>query len=98
MSRMDVLTEAELKALTSQSKLAAKYREVTDRESAYEILGQKIERAEAEAERQREREADSRSRPKTSTRRSTRQDPVIKVLTSATFIRGVLGILKKVMR
>jgi DNA helicase HerA-like ATPase len=98
MSRMDVLTEAELKTLTSQSKLAAKYREVTDRESAYEILGQKIERAEAEAERQREREADSRSRPKTSTRRSTRQDPVIKVLTSATFIRGVLGILKKVMR
>ena len=34
----------------------------------------------------------------TSRRRSTRQNPIIKVLTSATFIRGVLGVLKKVLR
>lgn len=98
MSRMDILTEAELQELVGRSKLASKYREVVDRESAYEILGQKIERAEAEAERQRERETTSRGRPTTGSRRHTRQDPVIKVLTSATFIRGVLGILKKVMR
>ncbi|NNL31726.1 MAG: ATPase, partial [Flavobacteriaceae bacterium] len=41
-------------------------------------------------------EKKSRSRS-TSSRRSTRQNPVVKVLTSATFIRAVFGILKKVM-
>ncbi len=96
MSRMDILTDSELSDLVGRSKLVSKYRDTVDRESAYEILGAKIERAEAEADRQREREPAGRS---TSTsRRSTRQDPVVKVLTSATFIRGVLGILKKVMR
>lgn len=96
MSRMDILTEAELRELIGRSKLVSKYRETVDRESAYEILGAKIERAEADAERQRQREPAGRSTA--SSRRSTRQDPVVKVLTSATFIRGVLGILKKVMR
>lgn len=94
MSRMDVLTDSELKAVISSSKLARKYGEVIDRESAYEILNEKIERAEALAEK--EKEQPTRSR--TTTRRSTRMNPVVKVLTSATFIRGVLGILKKVMR
>jgi hypothetical protein len=32
-----------------------------------------------------------------SSTRSRKASPVVKVLTSATFIRGVLGILKKVM-
>jgi len=41
----------------------------------------------------------SRTPSGTSFGRSTRPaaNPVVKVLTSATFIRGVLGILKKVM-
>ena len=45
-----------------------------------------------------EREKTSPSR--TSSRRGSyqRQNPVVKVLTSATFIRGVLGVLKKVIR
>ncbi len=96
MSRMDVLTPSELKELISSSKLEKKYNEVIDRESAYEILNDKIERAEKLAEKE-EQSSSSRSTRKTR-RTSTRQDPVIKVLTSATFIRGVLGILKKVMR
>lgn len=94
MSRMDVLTESELKAVIDNSKLVKKYGEVIDRESAYEILNEKIEKAEAAAEK----EKATTSRSRTSSRRSTRQNPVIKVLTSATFIRGVLGVLKKVMR
>ena len=99
MSRMDILTPAELKEVISNSSLRKKYNDVVDRESAYELLNEKIEKAEQEAEREAERERRSTSR-KTTTRkrRSTRQDPVVKVLTSATFIRGVLGILKKVMR
>lgn len=95
MSRMDILTDAELKNVLDQSKLIKKYNEEIDRESAYEILNEKIEKAEKEAEKEKEQRPTSRS---SSTRRSTRMNPVVKVLTSATFIRGVLGVLKKVMR
>jgi len=92
MSRMDVLTESELKSEIKSSKLVKKYGEVIDRESAYEILNEKIEKAEKVA-------AKEKAKPKAKSRRkSTRQNPIIKVLTSATFIRGVLGVLKKVLR
>ncbi|MEO9511918.1 MAG: helicase HerA-like domain-containing protein [Flavobacteriaceae bacterium] len=96
MSRMDVLTNTELKEALSKSKLIKKYNEDIDRESAYEILNEKIKKAEKEAEKEQERKATSRK--SSSTRKSTRMNPVVKVLTSATFIRGVLGVLKKVIR
>jgi len=100
MSRMDVLTDSELVSVIKNSKLVRKYNDIIDRESAYEILNEKIESAEREAEKEAEKEVQSRrtSSRRTTTRRSTRQNPVIKVLTSATFIRGVLGVLKKVIR
>ena len=44
-SRMDILTNDELNEIISKSKLVGKYNEVIDRESAYEILNQKLERA-----------------------------------------------------
>lgn len=94
MSRMDVLTEKELKETLGKSKLIKKYNEDIDRESAYEILNEKIEKAEKEAEKEKAKP----TARKTSTRKSTRMNPVVKVLTSATFIRGVLGVLKKVIR
>ncbi len=94
MSRMDVLTKSELKSIIGKSDLVKKYNEDIDRESAYEILNKKIEKAEEVAEKERDRPTGRR----TSRRKSTRQNPVIKVLTSATFIRGVLGVLKKVLR
>lgn len=95
MSRMDILSEAEIKDVLDNSKLIKKYNEEIDRESAYEILTEKIERAEKEAEKEKEEKSTSR---RSSSRRSTRMNPVVKVLTSATFIRGVLGVLKKVIR
>tara|TARA_R110000737_G_scaffold127936_1_gene160547 strand:- start:354 stop:1859 length:1506 start_codon:yes stop_codon:yes gene_type:complete len=94
MSRMDVLTDQELEEVIDKSSLVKKYNEIIDRESAYEILNEKIEDAEKLAEKAKNEPAARR----TSSRTSTRQNPVIKVLTSATFIRGVLGVLKKVMR
>ena len=97
MSRMDILTDSELKEVIDKSKLVRKYNEVIDRESAYELLNNKIERAEKLAEEEKTTSS-SRSTKSTTRRASTRQNPVIKVLTSATFIRGVLGVLKKVMR
>ena len=96
MSRMDVLSDSEIKEVLDASKLIKKYNEEIDRESAYEILSEKIEKAEKEAEK--EKEIKQTSRRTTSTRRSTKMNPVVKVLTSATFIRGVLGVLKKVIR
>ena len=105
MSRMDILTDSELKDLISESKLASKYNNEIDRESAYEILNRKIEKAEAEEaieKAKKEREALKRveyNRPRTTyTRRSTAMNPMVKVLTSATFIRSVFGILTKVMK
>ena len=96
MSRMDILSDSEIKNVLDNSKLIKKYNEEIDRESAYEILTEKIEKAEREAEKEKE-EKKSTSR-RSSSRRSTRMNPVVKVLTSATFIRGVLGVLKKVIR
>lgn len=96
MSRMDILSDKELREVIDNSKLVGKYNETIDRESAYEILNAKIERAEIQAEK--ERNAPKRTTARSSGRTSTRQNPVIKVLTSATFIRGVMGVLKKVMR
>lgn len=105
MSRMDILTEAELGALLAKSDLAKKYNEEIDRESAYEMLNAKIKQAEAEeakakakAEKEALKKAESKKRSSSSRRRSTRQNPLVKVLTSPTVIRSVLGILTKMMK
>lgn len=98
MSRMDILTDTELKNLLDDSKLVLKYNENIDRESAYEMLNKKIEKAEIAKAKEEEREAKEKASRKTSTRKSTRQNPIIKVLTSATFIRAAFGILKKVIK
>jgi DNA helicase HerA-like ATPase len=44
-SRMDVLTDDELNAIINKSKLAAKYNQAVDSESAYEILTAKLQEA-----------------------------------------------------
>lgn len=94
MSRMDILTDSELEELISNSKLVKKYNQTIDRESAYEILNEKIERAEAEQKK----EQASQKKSESSRRKSTAMNPIIKVLTSATFIRSVFGILNKVIK
>ncbi|HLV62790.1 helicase HerA-like domain-containing protein [Galbibacter sp.] len=96
MSRMDILNDQELKELIDNSQLSSKYNKIVDRESAYEILTRKIEISQREEVQKQAKEEQSKQQ-KTS-RKSTRMNPVIKVLTSATFIRGVMGILKKAMR
>lgn len=47
-SRMDVLEEKEIKAILNQSRLIDKYEETIDRESAYEILTERIEQYKSE--------------------------------------------------
>ena len=97
MSRMDVLTPRELKQVIDNSRLVGKYNEEIDRESAYEMLNKKIKKAEAAHEKEKVAKAKEKS-SRSSSRKSTRQNPIIKVLTSATFIRSVFGILKKVFK
>ena len=114
MSRMDILSLGEIESINKYSELVRKYSQTLDRESAYEMLSRKIEAIEKQTadeaarkewEKGRWGEGGSRTTrtPRTPTRttsgrRRTTQSPVVKVLTSATFIRGVLGIMKKVMK
>ncbi len=102
MSRMDVLTEKELKSVINNSRLFYKYNENLDRESAYELLQSKIEKINIAEEKAIKEEADKKAKAKStqrvSSRKSTRQNPLVKVLTSATFIRAAFGILKKVLK
>lgn len=100
MSRMDVLTESEIQEINLKSKLVKKYSENIDRESAYEMLNKKIAVIEEENSKTEETKT-------TQTRTSTKQEPsttevvgksVLKVLTSATFIRGAFGILSKFLK
>lgn len=101
MSRMDILTPDEISSINRTSDLVRKYSHITDRESAYEILSEKIDRVRKTAEEElRRKEYEKTYRPSsrtTTTRRRSSASPVVKVLTSATFIRGVMGILRKVI-
>jgi DNA helicase HerA-like ATPase len=111
-SRMDVLSPAEIASINNSSDIVRKYSQIIDRESAYEILSRKVSeiekenadeaaRKEWESRRGGERETPpSYTLPRTTYGRSSRspQNDMVKVLTSATFIRGVFGILRKVMK
>jgi uncharacterized protein len=108
-SRMDILSPDEISSLNRSSALVSKYSQEIDRESAYEILGKKVEevnqqKADEAAKKEWERSGGGsygRNTPTYAPRRTSSGrvpvSPVVKVLTSATFIRGVMGILKKVM-
>jgi len=76
------------------SKIASKYNEEIDSKSAYEILNTKISNIAKEQEKLKEQKQ-SKSVTK---RKSTRMNPVLKLVTSATFIRGVFGILNKILK
>ncbi|MCT8340774.1 DUF853 domain-containing protein [Flavobacteriaceae bacterium TK19130] len=98
MSRMDVLEDKELKDLLNDSKLIDKYNEAVDRESAYELLNEKIDIAEKEEAKEKAEKEKKAVRSRSSSRKSTRQNPIVKVLSSPTVIRSVLGILGKLLK
>lgn len=106
ISRMDILTPDEINSVNRSSELVRKYSQVIDRDSAYEMLNRKLteiqkEAAEQNARKEWEQEyrrSSGGGRTGTARRGRTTTSPVVKVLTSATFIRGVMGILKKVMK
>ncbi|NRT16147.1 hypothetical protein HNP99_002509 [Flavobacterium sp. 28A] len=106
MSRMDILSETEIQEINNKSRLVKKYSELIDRESAYEMLNKKITVIENEAAAEAQKEADEKAEEKAAKTRTTKSNnttsavskSVIKVLTSATFIRGVFGVLTKIFK
>ncbi len=98
-SRMDVITEAEKKAVMASSSIMKKYNEEIDRESAYEMLNKKIDVAEEKALQEKEKASKTKTtRKRTSTRKekstlekainSTAGRTVVREIT-----RGILGVL-----
>lgn len=91
-SRMDVLSKGEIADVVKRSRLAPKYNEAIDRESAHELLTEKIERLVAE---QAEDPLPKRSRSRASEEESTLEafmksrvaNTVVRELT-----RGILGV------
>lgn len=98
MSRMDVLTESEIQEINNKSKMVKKYSELIDRESAYEMLNKKISLAEQEVAEQEEEKAEKKAENQGPSTADVVGKSVIKVLTSATFIRGAFGILSKMFK
>ncbi|MNQ25803.1 AAA-like domain protein [compost metagenome] len=98
MSRMDVLTESEIQEINSKSKLVKKYSELIDRESAYEMLNKKISTEAQQAQEAEEQVKKEKEEQKPSELTGTVTKSVLKVLTSATFIRGAFGILSKILK
>lgn len=97
MSRMDILSSEEIESINSKSKLVKKYNEEIDRESAYEILTKKITDAQQASAEQEEEQSSQKSKSEPSTA-SVVGKSVLKVVTSATFIRGVFGVLTKIFK
>ncbi len=96
-SRMDILTDTEIDQLVSHSKIAAKYNELIDSKSAYEILTAKLEEA-AQKEQEAQTEKEERTEKKTTVKKekSIFDDPTVKSMTRTagnTIVRTLLGVL-----
>lgn len=104
-SRMDVLSKEEIDDQMAKSQLAATYNEAIDRESAYEILNQKLDRAAEEAERE-ARKAEKQTpvaRSRTGSRSRRKQKSTLEQVTQSRAFntairelsRGIMGVLIK---
>ena len=96
-SRMDILSPAELDEIISRSKLAAKYNQQIDKESAYEILTDKLKQAAEKTNQEREFQQEQKSSRRTTKKEDTIFDnPMVKQVgrTAASVItRSLLGVL-----
>ena len=90
-SRMDILTIEEIDAINQKSSLVKKYEDTLDAESAFEMLSKKLEITQPE---QAEKDEESKG-PSTA---AVIGKSVLKVVTSASFIRGAFSVLMKVFR
>jgi DNA helicase HerA-like ATPase len=97
-SRMDILTDEEINILVSKSKIAAKYNEVIDSKSAFEILSEKLEDAAKRDEVQKQEADEEKAEKKTPAKKEKGllDNPVVKSMTRTagnTIVRTLLGVL-----
>ncbi|MBL7729628.1 MAG: DUF853 family protein [Chitinophagaceae bacterium] len=98
-SRMDILEETEIDTLVGKSKLAAKYNQVIDSHSAYEILTGKLEDAARRDEEDKQKEAEEKEEKKATTGKKEKgffDNPTVKSMTRTagnTIVRTLLGVL-----
>ncbi len=106
-SRMDILTPDELNSVFSNSKIANKYNQTVDRESAYEILNKKLDIAREHDLKDPTGESTNyrtKQTPKPKTSRKAQKSTMEKVISSPLskqmgrtlvreITRGILGIL-----
>lgn len=93
-SRMDVLTDGEIDSIVSRSKLAAKYNQGIDSQSAYEILTAKLE--EAAQKTQQETENKNPAKEEESTFEKIANNTIVKSMVRTagnTIVRSLLGAL-----
>ncbi len=104
-SSFATLSDEAYGALVASSPLYAKYREAIDRESAYEVLLERIEREKLEAERQKELEAQRKESERAQKSRRSQKTAIDKGIDSMLgtisrsigreIARGLLGSMKK---
>jgi uncharacterized protein len=96
-SRMDILTDGEIDNIISKSKIAAKYNQVIDSQSAYEILTDKLnEAAERTEEIKKQKEEAKTTKTTTKKEKGFFDDPTVKSMTRTagnTIVRSLLGAL-----
>jgi DNA helicase HerA-like ATPase len=96
-SRMDILTSDEIDQINAASRLVAKYNQPIDRDSAYEMLDRKLS-APAPQQQNSGPQMPQSASPSAAEAIGPVAKQAIKVLTSATFIRGAFGILSKLLK
>ncbi len=95
-SRMDILSDAEIDAVVSHSKIAGKYNQVVDSVSAYEILTEKLEVAAKKSEDEKEEKQDQKHRKTETKEKGVFDDPIVRSMTRTagnTIVRSILGVL-----
>jgi predicted flap endonuclease-1-like 5' DNA nuclease len=96
-SRMDILTDGEIDALVSKSKIVPKYNKAVDSQSAYEILSEKLnDAAERTKEVKRQEQKEKETNTPAKKEKGFFDDPVVRSMTRTagnTIIRSLLGVL-----
>lgn len=87
-SRMDILSEDEIDDIIAASSLIPRYNKEVDRESAYEVLKEKIEEAQ-EDERQAELKKEQEKAQSVSRRRVKKEKSMLEEISSNTMVRQV---------
>ena len=95
-SRMDILTDSEIDTIVSKSKIAAKYNQVIDSQSAYEMLTEKLKEAAEKTEEVKKQEQQDKETKTSKKEKGFFDDPVVKSMTRTagnTIVRSLLGAL-----